>query len=163
MPYVGFQFVRGSMDYERTRTEHDYITNQTFTIVNTEEVSINLYIPSLGLKYFIKQHNSLNAYLTACISKPFVSGKREYDGKIDEDYQEDIDNVSFWGAEGGFGIEYFFDENFSLGGEFGLRYLHMNFKETYEFESTYFKSKTERVYKYNLSPTYTKISLNFYF
>ena len=35
-----------------------------------------------------------------------------------------------WGGEFGFGIEYFFDENFSLGGEFGLRYIHLMYEET---------------------------------
>ena len=39
-----------------------------------------------------------------------------------------------WGGELGFGMEYFFDENFSLGGEFGLRYLHLRYKDSYNDE-----------------------------
>ena len=69
----------------------------------------------------------------------------------------------------GFGVEYNFSENFSIGGEFGIRYFTGNYSESEDrtindpntgVPITYKKEMKGNV---NFSPTYTKITLNYYF
>lgn len=69
----------------------------------------------------------------------------------------------------GFGVEYFFDENFSLGGEFGLRYFNFRYNDSNEREiynpntGNYMDTEIKNDYSFNMSPTFSKISLNYYF
>ena len=74
-----------------------------------------------------------------------------------------------WGCEIGYGIEYFVDENFSIGGEFGFKYLHLKYHGTNQSD---FYNQNTRTYQntdikssFNLStnPTYSRVSLNYYF
>ena len=93
----------------------------------------------------------------------------KYDDEEEFTYGEDFESYSLWGGEFGFGIEYFFDENFSLGGEFGLRYLHLNYVQTRErsvynpMTSDWEPTEIKYDYNYNMNPTFSKISLNYYF
>jgi hypothetical protein len=87
----------------------------------------------------------------------------------DQNFKETVKNISLWGAEVSFGVEYFLDENFSLGGEFGLRYFNLKYEETNDrqiFNPNSGDTQTVQVedsFKFNMSPTYSKISLNYYF
>jgi len=86
--------------------------------------------------------------------------------------QEDVkklnQNLVMFAREMGVGVEYFFDQNFSIGGEFGLRYFNLRYKDEYqdelyndntnEFQNTTIKTETS----FTSNPTYSKISLNFY-
>jgi hypothetical protein len=112
-----------------------------------DEFSGNLYIPNIGVKYFIKQQNKIQAYLTLCISKPLLTGKLDYDGEEYDDFKQQVKNISMWGGEVGFGIEYFFDDNFSLGGEFGLRYLHLRYNDVYQSDVYYPNTSRIRISK----------------
>ncbi len=123
----------------------------------------------LGLKYYIKEAGSLKANVTLNLSKPIVTGK-VVDDEIEEDFVKDaIKGFSSFGGELSFGVEYFFDEHFSVGGDFGLRYLHVG-TETSE-ETTVFNGLTgleeasTNTYrsKINATPTFSRIGLNFYF
>jgi len=169
VPYISIQYLNASTKYEESGQRFDYDLYQIVSYTETDEFKLNLFIPDLGLKYFIKQQNTLKAYLSLNLSKPFISGKQTYEGEEDEDFNEYIKNMRIWGGEFGFGIEYFFDENFSFGGEFGLRYIHYKYKDSYEYEiynpdtDEYQDVTIEESYKFNTSPTYSKISLNYYF
>jgi len=169
VPYIGFQYLNAKFKYEESGQRYDWDLNQIMSYSETNEFSGSLYIPNIGIKYFVKQQNKIQAYLSLNLSKPLLSGKLKYDGEEDEDFKEDIKNISMWGGEFGFGVEYFFDENFSLGGEFGLRYIHLNYEESRDREiynpdiGDYQNVKIEDNFKFNASPTFSKISLNYYF
>ena len=158
VPFFGLQYLNARFKYEESGFESDEMT-----------VSGSLLIPNIGLKYYVKQQNSLQAYLSLTLSKPILSGKMEYDGVEDKDFNDEIKKISMWGSEIGFGVEYFFDENFSLGGEFGLRYIHLKYDDSFRDEQynpetdDYEVVNVENVYKLNISTTFSKISLNFYF
>lgn len=92
--------------------------------------------------------------MTLNLSKPFVSGKLEYDGEPDEEFEDAIDNLSLLGVGFGFGVEYFFDENFSVGGEYGFQFLSANY-DVSEFDDFEFTG--------SFNPTYTKLTVNYYF
>lgn len=169
VPYIGIQYLNANFKYEESGQRYDWDLNQIISYSDKNEFSGSLYIPNIGIKYFVKQQNKIQAYLSLNLSKPLLSGKLKYDGEEDEDFNEGIKNISMWGGEFGFGIEYFFDENFSLGGEFGLRHIHLKYEESndreiYNYEiSDYQTVKIEDNFKFNTSPTFSKISLNFYF
>jgi len=169
VPFIGFQYLTTKVAFEESGEIYDSDLNQLVPYSETNEFSGGIYIPNIGVKCFIKQHNKLQAYLSLSVSKPIVSGKMKYDGDEELSYGEDVEYYSLWGGEFGFGIEYFFDENFSLGGEFGLRYLHVNYVQTRErpvynpINREWEPSEIIYDYRYNLNPTFTKISLNYYF
>ncbi|MGV8136021.1 MAG: hypothetical protein AB2L20_12465 [Mangrovibacterium sp.] len=148
IPYVGFQYLNANFKYEEG-SDYSY------------ELAGSLYIPNIGVKYFLTQQNKIKSYLSLDLAKPLLGGKFEDDGEEDEDVKETIDNLSMWGGELSFGIEYFFDENFSLGGAFGLRYFHLKYDEKVASESDYGNDSYN--FKFNMSPTFSQISLNYYF
>ena len=167
--YIGFQFANVGIINETTGKEYDLMLHNIVDYSHKKELSGSLYIPNIGAKYYIKEVNKLKSYLTLNISKPIIGGKEKYDGKESESFKNDIKNVSMWGGEFGFGTEYFFDENFSVGGEFGLRYFRFGNSSEIDYllydSSTGIgtKSKIKNDYSVNLSPTYAKFSFNYYF
>jgi len=169
VPYIGFQYLNAKFKYEESGEKYDWDLNQVVSYSEKNEFSGSLYIPNIGVKYFMKQQTKIKAYLSLNISKPLLSGNLKYDGEEDEDFKESIKNISMWGGEFGFGVEYFFDENFSIGGEFGLRYLHLKYNDTYETDlynpntGNYQDTEIENDYRFNMSPTFSRISLNYYF
>jgi hypothetical protein len=146
VPHIGIQLLNVNIKdlYTEDSYEYDY------------EYNINLIIPNIGAKYFIKETNSIKAFLSLNLSKPFLTGKYKYNGEVDEDLNELLNRLKLFGGEFGFGAEYFFDEHFSLGGEFGLQYFRVNYEESYGSDS-------ENQLKANISPTYSRITLNYYF
>lgn len=169
VPYIGFQYLNAKFNYEQSGEEYDYDVNQVVSYSDKEEISGSVFIPTLGVKYFIKGQNKLRAYLNLNIAKPIISGKMKTNGEEDEDFRDQIKNVNLWGGEFGFGMEYFFDDNFSLGGEFGLRYIHVKYKDSYDSDfynpdlGDYQATTIDTDLNLSSNPTYSKISLNFYF
>lgn len=168
VPYIGFQYMNANFSFTESGERYNWELDQVTSFENENEFSGSLYIPNIGVKYFFKEKNKLKAYSSINISKPMVGGKMKYDGDEDEYFKEQVDNLSMWGGELGFGMEYFFDKNFSIGGEFGIRYLHLKYEETWDeqiYDSNtggYQESEIENTFKLNVSPTFSKISLNYY-
>ncbi len=174
MPYVGFQYFNVNINSEHSQNRYDNSLNKVVNEVDIYELKANLYIPNVGVKYFLINQNKLQGYLSVNFSKPILTGKIElgdgnWENDFEDEFEKEIKNISFWGGELGFGVEYFFDDNFSLGGEFGFR--HFNFKydsvrdgeyynpETGDYVTTDVKDKV----RFNSNPTFSKITLNFYF
>ncbi len=169
VPSIGFQYFNANMKFEETGREYDNTLHQIVDYTDNTVQSINLFVPSFGAKYFIAQQNKVQAYVSLNISKPILKGKLKENDVMNDDFKDEINGISLWGGELGFGMEYFFDENFSLGGEFGLRYLHLKYNNSNEItvhnqntgQNENVEIKTE--YKLSFKPTYTRISLNYYF
>lgn len=169
VPFAGVQYYRAGGTYSYEYDDFNYTTGAFETEEHEYAYKAGLIMPNLGLKYFIREAGSLKAHLTLNVSKPMVFGKAEYDGEEDEDLEDYVKGLSLWGGEFSFGTEYFFDEHFSLGGEFGLRWLRASFHE--EFDQLDFDPITGAAHnststydmRFNASPTFSKIALNFYF
>lgn len=151
--YVGYKFndrLMGtfSFQYYGVSSKIDDFGDET-------KFAAALIVPSLGIKYFLPRQNQIQPYLTLNLSKPFVTGKLEYDGEPDEEFEDAIDNLSLLGVGFGFGVEYFFDENFSIGGEYGFQFLSAKYEVSDEFDDIEFTG--------SFNPTYTKITVNYYF
>ena len=165
MPYVGFQFANVRFNLEQTGMEWDGADVVPFS--NVMKISGNIYIPTIGIKFFAIEQNKLKAYFNLSVAKPLIRAKVEDNGTEVDELNDILNEIKLFGGEFGFGIEYFFDNNFSLGGEFGIRY--MGGKYTSSFQQDVYNGidmqpeDFEDTYKFGLMPTYSKISLNFYF
>ncbi len=165
VPYVGFQYANIAFKLEQKGMEWDGLNVVPFS--DEMKISGNLYVPNLGIKFFAIERNKLKAYFNLSVAKPMIRAKVVENGTEVEDINNVLKDISLIGGEFGFGVEYFFDDNFSLGGEFGLRYMHAKYTNNYtqdvyngidmqpeDFSDTF---------KIGLAPTFTKFSLNFYF
>ena len=165
VPYVGFQYANAGFKIEQTGMEWDGADVVPFS--DEMKISANLYVPTVGVKFFAVEHNKLKAYFNLSLAKPLVRGKAEENGTEVEEINDVLKEVKLFGGELGFGVEYFFDDNFSIGGEFGLRYISGKYTNSFE-QDVYNGSEMqpedfEDTFRLSLMPTYSRISLNFYF
>lgn len=174
MPYFCIQYLSGNITTVQSGQEFDDDLYRVVSYSNKIEFSGSLFIPDIGLKYFIKQHDKLQPYFSLNITKPILSvnidDAEKEDGKFEE-IKEMVKSInkSIWGYEFGFGVEYFVDENFSIGGEFGLRHLHLKYSRSDDDEfynpitAKYQPTVITTDSKFNANPTFSKIALNYYF
>jgi opacity protein-like surface antigen len=119
-PYIGLDIMGASGKIRLDDTESDAF----------EEMSagVTLYIPSIGARYYFGS-SEVKPYVYAGFLKSIatVSIKVETNTGADElegDVKDQLTSLlGFWGVNAGFGSEYAFSEHFSVGGEYGFRYL----------------------------------------
>ncbi|MCH2224207.1 MAG: hypothetical protein MK066_05505 [Crocinitomicaceae bacterium] len=170
-PYLGFQYLGASISYEETGKQYDINGNiQDYT--NSIEYSVGLYMPTLGAKYYVIEKESLKGYLNGSFTMVIASGKFREDGEVNDDLSETFSASGLFGGELGFGVEYFFNDQFSLGGEFGLRMMRGKNIDSYDNDNVLVidpstgnmvPSQVTNTFKGTFAPTYSKIGLNFYF
>lgn len=169
VPFAGIQYYGAKLDYTYTYQEFDFFTETIVTRETTLDSKLNLIMPNVGVKYFFKESGNLKAHVTGNFAKPIITGRLSIDGTDQPEVQELVDGISIWGGELGAGAEYFFDEYFSIGGEFGLRYIHVGFESTTEtsvynpITDEFLQSQSTYSARSAISPTFSKFSLNFYF
>lgn len=167
-PYLGFQHLGAGLRWEENGQQYDGSGNLV-DYTNTVDYKVHLYLPTVGVKYYAIEKESIKGYFNVNFTKVVATGKFLIDGEEDEYVADIFDESSAWGAEIGYGMEYFFDDHFSVGGEFGLRLL--SGKNTSSYETNIFNpntgtstaSEVTNTVRGTLSPTYTKIGLKFYF
>lgn len=132
------------------------------------DMSASIFVPHLGAKLFLKDYRIPQTVAPYFIGDYFFSiSSVNVDGysSAEEDYTKEL--LDFWGLGIGFGAEYFFTEHFSVGGEYGLRYLHDSVDE--HSEEHYYGGYGPYVDKVNdkfsvaFKLTYAAISANFFF
>lgn len=142
---------------------------------DNSDASLNIYLPTVGIKVLLGGAEKLDAYLTASFSKPILRGKASSNGR-DNELQEFLDRINIVNIRTGFGTEYFFSDNFSIGGEFGINIFSGNYEEVKkDYESgpvgssiTGMRQETvETSHTFNLNLgiglTYSLLCLNYYF
>ncbi len=171
VPQIGIQAIHGGANMTENGQRNDTSTGIIIPYEDNLKFSGTIYLPSIGLKYFFMETDKLNAYGVFNFTKLIVSAKIDdsNDPKANEDLQKQLKKVKIFGGQLGFGTEYFFDPHFSVGGEFGLMMIHLRFKD--QFDNVVFDpitgndvtTQTKQDFKFNLSPTYGRMALNFYF
>lgn len=170
VPYGGLQVL--STTVKETTSGKEFDDNGNLVDYNgVYRTSATIYEPSIGAKYFIKETGNLKMYGNILFAYfiPSANIKDSEDPQAAQDFKDRYQKAHIFGGQIGFGTEYFFDENFSLGGEFGFRDIYGSYQETSDYNS--YNPNTgdyvvfPRTYKYflNLSSTYLRVSLNFYF
>ncbi len=173
---INLQHINLSTYYLETGEEYNWDAGTFLDYKYEYDVSLGLFLPTLSIKYHVFNKNKISAYFMLGYMKPMVmskleinTGDAEQDAQMIEEFKKYRKSFSLWSGEIGFGTEYFFDENFSIAGEFGLRSFTVRYKQEDEVTNwdpnTGEESASTRTtfIKSNLTPTYTKFSLNFYF
>ncbi len=169
MPFIGFQALSANYRLRYERYQFNDNTNSVQPVTDESEVKATLLMPNLGARYYLIDKENLKGYLSLNIAKPIIRGKAVFDGEEDEEFSESLKSMNIWVGEFGFGAEYLFDEHFSIGGEFGVRYLRFKAADTYTQSvynpttGNYEDKEAKNAYVFAASPTYSRISLNFYF
>ena len=124
-PYIGFDLLGASGKVKITDTATD--TYEEITAGAT------LMIPSIGARYYLSS-KELKRYVYASFLKSIatVSAKTKTgtsESKFEGAAKDQLTSLlGFWGVSAGFGAEYPFSEHFSVGGEYGFRYLRTHAK-----------------------------------
>lgn len=162
VPYVGIQYcgISGSISNSINYSDAA-VQDESFK----DKFTGRVIMPSLGLKYFVIEKNKVKGYFNATLAKPFLSAKLTVDGNEITEVSDEVKNVSLWGGSLGVGAEYFFDDNFSVGGEFGIHAVTAKYSKTTDETdyNGYGPAKVTNEVKAMVMPTYSKISVNFYF
>jgi len=172
VPFIGFQYYGVSASVSSSNEQYEYNPNtDSYELVTNfydDELKASVMLPSLGVKYFVLERDKLKAFTALSFTLPILSAKSD-DADLNKEINEQIDRINIWGSELSFGVEYFIDHQFSIGGEFGLRYIRFNYLD--ESDQTIFHPmtgaplsvKSSESIKLNIKPTFSKMSLNFYF
>ena len=146
VPFVGIDYLSASVDIEDV------------------EASASLFVPHFGIRKYFGQNlvgGAVVPYLQASFLKSFAS--IDVGGESSELTDAIADLMSFYGATFAFGAEYFFTDRFSVGGEYGLRYLKMSTELEVDLdivdEPVSLDSDLDVTYK----ASYAIVSLNFHF
>jgi len=130
---------------------------------NDYDYSIKFLLPRVGARMIGARIGDLNYYYVGelFLVMPFVSGS----DITNADKTEIKDELDLIGVTLGWGVEYYFSDSFSLGGEITLNWIyHSVEKESTNWDYYDYSSSTE---KYNvittLSATMSQITLNYYF
>lgn len=189
VPYAGIEMLKIGGNYSMYQEDwNEDDSGDRYRAIENEydiDVSAMMFIPRMGLKFYLSQSN-ISSYLKLGVFKSFASvsgeisiSETDYDSlgnvtfqgdttmPFDEETEEVIGEVlGVFGLNIGFGCEYHFSPNFSIGGEAGFNYW--NTGGDYEDEEEdlgppYDRDVWENKISANLGITYAKFSLNYYF
>ncbi len=158
------------LDYFGAGINVDYVIHNE---INNEDVhekfegSLGLFIPRFGVKITSTRNKNLCTYLLVegFWVIPDIRLKGDFQGVnySDDTIRDQIEkNLNFTGMTFALGREYFFDEQFSIGGEFGLNILNWDVKieSSNDFESIIWDS--DKIGS-KLTGSFARAVLNFYF
>ncbi|MBS3915973.1 MAG: hypothetical protein KG003_15860 [Bacteroidetes bacterium] len=171
VPFIGFQTLGTKMNWSESGQRFDNDLGQIVFYEDKYEAQVRASIPTIGIKYFFGKGDKLKSYGSICYSKVFLSGKvsDNTDPNANEEFQKSLKETNINGVQLGYGAEYFISDQFSLSGEFGFRIISgknssERIVDVYDpSQSTYIQSKRTTKQSAAISPTYTKLSFNFYF
>jgi hypothetical protein len=150
MPYLGFDWVGLKVD------------------TDDNDLSASLLIPHLGAKLYLKDYREAKTvapYILGDIFFSLPSVSADNASSDEEEFAEDM--LGFWGVGLGFGAEYFFSKNFSVGGEYGIRFLNNGVEERKERHEDPYWGPHEHTLNEEFSIafklSYAVISANFFF
>tara|TARA_B100000315_G_scaffold136882_1_gene126135 strand:- start:2717 stop:3373 length:657 start_codon:yes stop_codon:yes gene_type:complete len=167
MDYSGFSLNLDSKNIE----ENDGETSES-----TMEVKayLRLFMPHAGVKFFFSEKDQLKSYLLGemFLVFPSVHAETTENGdteELDPDTRNQIkDALDLMGITIGYGTEYYFGDQFSLGGEFGINFILWNWSDefTYDYYDDGYNSETETTEfeaKAKIGSSFARMTLNFYF
>jgi len=148
-------------------TKYSHI-DSSYSYESTSKLDVSLFLPQLAFRYFFSPTaaGEVHPYAAASVFYSLSSVRiQTSDGEttVRDTSAERIVSDVLNGNVGGtlaFGGEYFFTENFSLGGEFGCRAL---FGGVSEESSGYYGGTYKYDYNLGLGVVYTALGLNYYF
>jgi hypothetical protein len=136
--------------------------------VNGGDASASVFIPHVGVKYFLKPSEvkgHIAPYILGDLFFSLASVSMDGASGAEEEAAQDI--LEFWGLGIAFGAEYYFTDAFSVGGEYGIRYLHDSVDrhaDTYPgYGGSSYEDEITDQFSVAFKVTYTAISVNYHF
>lgn len=169
-PYLSFQYMNMNTEIIDSGKENDPFSGEIVNFKEEYSAKLTLLMPTLGLKYYLIERNKLKAFANVFYAKPIVRAKLDVnDPSIENDFESVIKDLKINSIGIGIGAEYYFDANFSLGGEFG--FMTTRIKSELDYEQNLFDPNSGNMilnsnkinFKGAFSPTFARVSLNFYF
>lgn len=167
--YLGLNYIKAYANLSESFSERE---NGVLVFMDDDNIEFEakILIPTLGVKYFILEKNKVKLYSNANVSFPMLSAQLIEDGDIEEELEGLSNESSSFGYELSLGSEYFFDSNFSIGGEVGFQKLSLSSsgEDSYSFQAGGPNNPVisgEELYtaEFNLSVIYSRFTMNFYF
>jgi hypothetical protein len=138
-PFIGLDYLSvGAKVSFSTTIDMSYYGYGTDEIeVGAEiEAKASLIMPTLGVKYYLS-NEPVKPYIVGSCIKSFpsidldmtyeVDGESENEPLLGDGEKDFIEKLmGFWGLDAGFGAEWAINEHFSLGGEYGIRFLFIS-------------------------------------
>jgi hypothetical protein len=119
-PYIGLDLLGAAGKVKMTNPDATYAELSA---------GVTLYIPNIGARYYFAS-KELKPYVYLGLLKSIATVDLKSKTQAAEtdllpgDAKDQLTSLlGFWGINAGFGTEYPFAENFSVGGEYGIRYL----------------------------------------
>ncbi len=127
-----------------------------------ESIGAHIFVPSIGLRTGHKKVADLRRYWLADVFTvvPIFTGTDKK--QIKEDWDELFDIIV--GLIGGYGVEYFLSDQFSIGGEASMNFVINSWKNEYEEQIDWdeYRSISED-WRLTAGAVFTQFTLNYYF
>jgi hypothetical protein len=169
-PYFSMQYVSVKASIDAKIQEIDPFSGMLATNSYDFSGKLSMTMPTIGLKTFLVERNKLKAFVNLAYSKPMLRANLDVGvPAIESEVERLVKDIKLNSLAFGVGAEYFIDQNFSVGAEFGFMSTAIKTsidftQDTYDPINDIFIQTTNTLgLKTVLSPTYARASLNFYF
>jgi len=127
-----------------------------------ESIGAHIFVPSVGLRTGHKKVTDLRRYWLADVFTvvPIFTGTDKK--QIKEDWDEQFDLIL--GLIGGYGVEYFLSDQFSIGGEASMNLVMNSWKNEYEEQIDWNEYReVSEDWRLSAGAVFTQFTLNYYF
>ncbi len=127
-----------------------------------ESIGAHIFVPSVGLRTGHKKVTDLRRYWLADVFTvvPIFTGTDKK--QIKEEWDEQFDLIL--GLIGGYGVEYFLSEQFSIGGEASMNLVMNSWKNEYEEQIDWNEYReVSEDWRLSAGAVFTQFTLNYYF
>ena len=127
-----------------------------------ESIGAHIFVPSVGLRTGHKKVTDLRRYWLADVFTvvPIFTGTDKK--QIKEEWDEQFDLIL--GLIGGYGVEYFLSEQFSIGGEASMNLVMNSWKNEYEEQIDWDEYReVSEDWRLSAGAVFTQFTLNYYF
>lgn len=127
-----------------------------------ESIGAHIFVPSVGLRTGHKKVTDLRRYWLADVFTvvPIFTGTDKK--QIKEEWDEQFDLIL--GLIGGYGVEYFLSDQFSIGGEASMNLVMNSWKNEYEEQIDWNEYReVSEDWRLSAGAVFTQFTLNYYF
>jgi len=145
------------------RTGYFHLGQSLSSSEQKESIGVHLFIPSVGVRSAFKrpgEATDLRRYWLADVftAVPIFTGSDK--DELADEWDEQFDLV--FGLIGGYGVEYFFSKEFSIGGEASMNIITNNWKDEGWSDEDY-NSRITEDWRLSAGAVFTQFTLNYYF
>lgn len=165
-PYAGIQMMNLGASLNSEWQEFNS-SGRLVDAFDRTSLNLRIFIPQIGCRYNFKSSEQFTLFANAGLSTVMMRGNSSA-GVTQPTMSDVLKNNKIFGAQAGFGAEYFFNKHFSIGGEYGIRTMQIRNTTTYNNDimdptsGDWVTSKRTESVKFVMTPTFAKLFFSFY-